>query len=233
MTVPLDFSLGLSPPFVEGSYLRHGRVSVLRGLLRPDGDELFEARQVITALHIRPVMRLEWRVPPGESQSRGIRQGMVHVSGAGRIVQWRWAESAEMVVIAIDPILFADVAAKQGAAHLDIGTVVGVFDWKIRHLANLCERELRDGGCNGRLYLESLGTALTVHLIRHYGQSRRSLGSARGGIAPARLRHVLDYIGNIWLRTSPCLIWPPSPERRSIISPMPSSRVPECLRIAF
>ena len=119
---------------------------------------------------------------------------MVHVGGTGRIVQWRWADAAEMVVIAIDPVLFAEVAADLGAVNLDIGTVVGVFDWKIRHLANLCERELRDGGCNGRLYLESLGTALSVHLIRHYGQSRRSLGSARGGIAPARLRHVLGYI---------------------------------------
>lgn len=190
MMVSLDFSLGLSPPFVSGKYLRHGRVSVSHGWLPPRGDELFEVRQVTTALHIRPRMRLEWRVPPNESQSGWIRQGMAHISGTGGIVRWRWADPAEMVAVAIDSALLADVATACGVMDIDIDidTVVGVVDEKISHLSCLFDHELRDGGSNGRLYLESLGAAPHRFLIeRRVARARPLLADPHLSVAEIAL----------------------------------------------
>jgi AraC family transcriptional regulator len=51
------------------------------------------------------------------------------------------------------------------------------------------------GGAGGYLYIEGLATALTVHLLRTHGTSRRVPTRHKGGLAPMRLRRVLDFIG--------------------------------------
>ncbi|MCE8033321.1 helix-turn-helix domain-containing protein [Halomonas sp. MCCC 1A11057] len=45
-----------------------------------------------------------------------------------------------------------------------------------------------------RLALDSTVTLLLVHLLRSYSQRQRALPRPRGGLAPYRLRQVLDYI---------------------------------------
>ncbi|MGR4069586.1 helix-turn-helix domain-containing protein [Halomonas sp. LR3S48] len=45
-----------------------------------------------------------------------------------------------------------------------------------------------------RLALDSAVTLLLVHLLRSYSQRQRALPCPRGGLAPYRLRQVLDYI---------------------------------------
>jgi AraC family transcriptional regulator len=46
----------------------------------------------------------------------------------------------------------------------------------------------------GRLYGESLATALALHLLRRYAVYPPTGGDPRGGLPPARLRQVLEYM---------------------------------------
>ena len=50
------------------------------------------------------------------------------------------------------------------------------------------------GAGQSRLYLETLGAALAVHMFRTYGDRLIRPPPARGGLGPQRLRRVLDYI---------------------------------------
>src|ERR1700676_4214117 len=50
------------------------------------------------------------------------------------------------------------------------------------------------GGEGGRLYLEGLGAALTVHLLRTQGTTKRAPAPHKGGLAPVRLRRVVEFI---------------------------------------
>jgi len=65
------------------------------------------------------------------------------------------------------------------------------------HLAALLQAmsaDLVDDSPAGRLYGESLSTALTVYLVGRYG-ARSEPPRSRGGMPALRLRRVLDYIG--------------------------------------
>jgi AraC family transcriptional regulator len=54
--------------------------------------------------------------------------------------------------------------------------------------------DLKDGSPAGRLYGESLGTALAVYLARRYGTLPMRTRQVRHGLPTYRLRQVLDYI---------------------------------------
>ncbi len=54
--------------------------------------------------------------------------------------------------------------------------------------------DLEDGSPAGRLYGESLGTALAVYLARRYGATPSQTRLLRDGLPAYRLRQVLDYI---------------------------------------
>lgn len=54
--------------------------------------------------------------------------------------------------------------------------------------------DLEDGSPAGRLYGESLGTALAVYLARRYGVPPTQMRPVRNGLPTYRLRQVLDYI---------------------------------------
>ena len=46
----------------------------------------------------------------------------------------------------------------------------------------------------GRLYAESLGQTLALHLVRHYSVSRRAPDMFRGGLSGYNLRRAKEYI---------------------------------------
>jgi AraC family transcriptional regulator len=56
--------------------------------------------------------------------------------------------------------------------------------------------DLKEGSPAGRLYGESLGNALAIHLLSRYSVRRYSPIAYRGGLPPYRLKRVLDYIGD-------------------------------------
>jgi AraC family transcriptional regulator len=59
----------------------------------------------------------------------------------------------------------------------------------------LGRHEFDHGGANGRLYVEALATACTVHLLRNYGSPPGAPSlHGPGGLAPAQLRRVIEYM---------------------------------------
>jgi AraC family transcriptional regulator len=56
------------------------------------------------------------------------------------------------------------------------------------------DAELRGGGLGGPLLIESLATALSVHLIRHITGPHRLPASADGVLTPRKFRSVIEYI---------------------------------------
>jgi AraC family transcriptional regulator len=84
--------------------------------------------------------------------------------------------------------------AFNGTGDWEIRNAIGLADPVIDRLGRIGLREVIEGGAGGRLYAESLATALTVHLLRRYGNGTLALKLYRGGLPANRLRRVLDYI---------------------------------------
>lgn len=175
-------------------HLRGRNVLISECTLPADQKVILASKHLTIGMHIGPPVLLSWRQAPSPIRKRRVHRGMVHVLGADIPVWMRSCAPTDILVVSLDSHLVTDISVENGNAAVDIGVAIAVIDWKIRSLASLFEREFRDGGSNGHLYLEGLATALAVHLLRHYGQMRRTPGLARGGIAPARLRRVLEYM---------------------------------------
>src|SRR6185295_19614859 len=73
-------------------------------------------------------------------------------------------------------------------------TAICVHDLVIDRIGLLGREELSEGGIGGRLYGESLGAALAVHILRHYGTSPRAPAIHKGGLASRPLKRVIEYI---------------------------------------
>lgn len=71
----------------------------------------------------------------------------------------------------------------------------GAFrDPALTHLLLALRAELQAGCPTGRLYGESLATALALHLLRRYAVCPSTAGAPPGGLPSDRLRRVLDYL---------------------------------------
>lgn len=68
-------------------------------------------------------------------------------------------------------------------------------DRNLMALLGAMTTDLDEGSPAGRLYGESLATALAVYLLDRYAVQRRKTKIFKGGLPRYRLKRVLDYIG--------------------------------------
>ena len=76
----------------------------------------------------------------------------------------------------------------------ELKIAIGVRDLVIDRIGLLGRKELGERGIGGRLYAESLGTALAVHLLRQYSTSPTAQIIYKGGLAAKPLQRVIEYI---------------------------------------
>ena len=99
------------------------------------------------------------------------------------------------VVVALDPEFLARAVDGAGAPDIDLAEAWAVSDRQIAGLVQALRVDLDEGLPAGRLYGESLGTALAVYLARRYGAQRIGRRAApHGGLSDRRLRRVLEHI---------------------------------------
>lgn len=185
---------GPLPPLEIDRHLHLGHVTAARGRISATEGVVLGMAQVTIALHVGPPVRLDWRLPAGPLRSRHLRRGMACVHGVDAPLWLRWSAPSEFLAVALDTHFAFDAAVDCSGGWGGLETVVGVDDWQLRRLGALFDRELRDAGTHGALYLDSLGMALAVHVLRRYGRKQGAGRPARGGIAPARLRRVLEHV---------------------------------------
>ncbi|WP_242042364.1 AraC family transcriptional regulator [Leptolyngbya sp. FACHB-541] len=64
----------------------------------------------------------------------------------------------------------------------------------LQHIAMLLLAELRSDGMMGRLYIESLTQALTIHLLRHYSEVTQIITLENKSLTHTQLQQAIDYI---------------------------------------
>ncbi|MEO0351333.1 MAG: AraC family transcriptional regulator [Cyanobacteria bacterium P01_A01_bin.15] len=99
-----------------------------------------------------------------------------------------WDQEIEFSVIAICPTLLSQAAQRE----IDLIPQVAIADPVIQQLAIALKTEIQTGCLSGRLYGESLGTALAARLVQNYAVSLPSLKA--NGLPQLQLERVIDYI---------------------------------------
>jgi AraC family transcriptional regulator len=174
-----------------------GAVVFVRGKSDPIEGVLVRSSQVTVAIHESETVRMDWR--PSDSDrlhSKKIICGDAHV-GDGRVPFWvRSHGSTSFFAIAIDEAFVNEIWEKEfgQARSFELSAAIGVRDPVISHIGLLARKELCEGGIRGRLYTESLGTALAGHLLRQYGTAPKAPTIHKGGLGPKPLKRVVDHI---------------------------------------
>jgi AraC family transcriptional regulator len=101
----------------------------------------------------------------------------------------------EILVLTLSPEV-----VKRAAHELRVNLSSGlaehhqVSDAQVEHIGMALKTEAEDGYLSGRLYGESLGTALSVHLLSKYSVLKPEDGNHKGGMTPPNLSRVIEYI---------------------------------------
>ncbi len=128
-----------------------------------------------------------------------LNTGDVTIVPAGVPTEWRWTgqEEAENLQIYLKPTLLSKVAAEAGDINpdqIEIVNHLGVCDPQTQHIGLALKAELETGCVAGRLYGESLATALAIQLLRKYSASEPTLRNYIGRLASHKLRLATDFI---------------------------------------
>jgi AraC family transcriptional regulator len=145
-------------------------------------------------LQTRGPVRFNWTTN-GQTHSGMADPGTIFICPRGSSDSVQWEGPTNRVAIAIDPqLLTQSLEETSHRADIELTQHFQIHDRHIASLMLALRADLEDGLPAGRLYGQSLVTALAVYLQRRYAVFLQKTSEYRGGMPKARLNRVLEYI---------------------------------------
>jgi AraC family transcriptional regulator len=109
----------------------------------------------------------------------------------------RWLAPIDMVTVTLPQQMLLSAAYEMNrAGGTELAPTPQFTDRRVLHLMEALETESNLGFGSGRLYLDSVLQALAVLLIQSRSTMPRLFRPHRGGLAPTRLKRLLEYVDN-------------------------------------
>ncbi|MGB3300620.1 MAG: AraC family transcriptional regulator [Phormidesmis sp.] len=105
-----------------------------------------------------------------------------------------WDREVEFSVIAICPSLLNQTTQELTGRDVELMPQFSIDDPVIGQLAIALKTEIQTGCLSGRLYGESLGTAIAARLAGNYALSKPLLKFKASSLSPSQLARVIDYM---------------------------------------
>lgn len=132
----------------------------------------------------------------GQRETERRQLGDIAIIPAGISHRCNWNTNVQFGILAIEPSLLQQVG--QDWVNPDRIELTPRFmseqDLLIQSIFSTLRAELEMGGIGGNLLVDSLQTALTIHLLRNYCTTSPKLASYSDGLSTAKLKLVTDYI---------------------------------------
>jgi AraC family transcriptional regulator len=158
----------------------------------------------ITHLNHRP-LDLTQRLD-GQRREERVHRGEVAIIPEGRAWEWGFKGETKSELL---PLCLEDAFLREAARSADVDPegveilpILGSRDPRIEQIGLLLKEEIEaEGLLGGRLYAESLTTALAISLIRDHSSlgrkaARRAALDHAGGLSGRALKEVINYIGD-------------------------------------
>ena len=175
-----------------------GGMPLLDALVSPVPEGVFPSpiddRHVL-CLHLGDPVPVSYRWDGHERH--GVRlHGQFCVVPAGASTRWILPRPATSLLLRLSPAMLDDAAGTMGVKPRGnaLAPAIHVRDAQVERIGWMMQAEQRDGNPGGRLFADSLASALAVRLLAM--ESRRSVTVAKSTNALPiwRLSRVLDYI---------------------------------------
>ena len=132
----------------------------------------------------------------GVKQTIYHQQGMMTLKPSGAYYQYATTQANQFIMLEIEPELVDKIAADW--VNPDVTQLVPHFspqgDRLLLELAVALKNEIKSGCIGGKVYSDSITTALVAHLIRNYANFTPQAIKDYRGLAPSQLDNVIDYI---------------------------------------
>ena len=132
----------------------------------------------------------------GESHVGPAIHGDIDVIPAGAASRWELQERDTAFTLSVAPkiLLAAAEDVDLDPARLEIVNRFQMRDPQLEHIAWAAMAEMEHGFPCGRLYLESLATALAAQLVSYHSTSHSRRAQLNGGFSDRKLKAVLAFI---------------------------------------
>ena len=123
--------------------------------------------------------------------------GDLYVIPRGEPTEWHWQGRCNVIQISPDPSTVARAAVETldvEPARVELLPRITVPDPLVYEIGRAMLGELRAGAAGSRLYIDLLTQTLTVHLLRRHAAVPPRPAGEGGGLRPATLRRVEEYI---------------------------------------
>lgn len=161
----------------------------------PDGrfDSPLDQRHVL-CLHLGMPVPVSYRA--GRYERQGIRlHGQFCVVPAGSSTRWTLSAPATSLLLRFAPAALHEAAGHMRLGDADLAPAIHIRDPQIERIGWMMQTEERDGHPGGRLFADSLASALAARLlVLQTRPGRRAPEPAARALPGWQLRTVQDYI---------------------------------------
>ena len=125
-------------------------------------------------------------------------QGDVTLKVSGQPAGWSFDKEVDLLVMRFAPAFLRHVAEESGlnADAVELRASFDRRDEAVKHIGLAMLADMEAGGAGGRVYGDSLATALATHLLRNHGTSPQAVADRRGGLPRSTLRRVIDFVND-------------------------------------
>lgn len=122
----------------------------------------------------------------------------VTVNVSGLPASWRFDGDVDVLVMRLTPAFLSRLATETGmnADAVALRTSFDRRDDTVKYVGLAMLTEMEAGGPSGRLYGESLATALAAHLLHAHRASPQTVPEGKGRLPRSGLKLVTDYVND-------------------------------------
>jgi len=186
------------PPTASPSGAETRRLPLLDVLTSPVPAGLFpspvDTRHVL-CLHLGEPVPVSYRA--GRVERQGVRlHGQFCVVPAGSSTLWTVSSPARSLLLRLSPSLLRETGETMGLGEHNDGLVpsIHIRDPQIEHIGWMMQAEDRDAYPGGRLFADSLATALAARLWSLQSRHRQASSLSSRAMPVWRLKQVIEYI---------------------------------------
>ncbi|OEC96289.1 AraC family transcriptional regulator [Rhizobium sp. YK2] len=171
------------------------RGSVVSSVREP-GSQTFLAKEHAMGIVLAPMRGLRASLGSDKITQYDAPVGCLIINPAGVDSTLAWSETRENLVVAIPPQILSELALQEfDLADPELEPpAFGTVDPIALGLAQRISVELTGKATPNELYLDSLVTLFSTHLLRTYANNMRQLPSPRGGLSAKSARRVEEYL---------------------------------------
>ena len=123
--------------------------------------------------------------------------GTTFILPRGTVDEVIWRGPTHRLAVAIHSHRLASVLDETAhESDIELTEHWNLMDPQIMAVLLAMTTDLNEGSPAGRLYGDTLGTALAIHLLHRYAVRRHTPAAYRGGLPGFRLKRVLDFVGD-------------------------------------